>query len=121
MEEHYISKLHPVVDYGAGVFLLLIGEFCLPSLGVLQASGWTGRGRPIHAAVSTGCSGGSWREMMENLFLHLPLLSAFQLGRALLSALQCLVVMLKACRHTFASVASQVVEISRLPLMLASK
>lgn len=46
MEEHYISKLHPVVDYGAGVFLLLIGEFCLCSLGVLRASGWTGRGCP---------------------------------------------------------------------------
>ena len=29
MEEQYISKLHPVVDYGAGVFLLIIGEFCL--------------------------------------------------------------------------------------------
>ncbi|KAM6367539.1 opsin-5-like [Alca torda] len=25
MEEQYISKLHPVVDYGAGVFLLIIG------------------------------------------------------------------------------------------------
>lgn len=32
MEEQYISKLHPVVDYGAGVFLLIIGEFCLHSL-----------------------------------------------------------------------------------------
>ncbi|XP_009568721.1 opsin-5 isoform X1 [Cuculus canorus] len=25
MEEQYISKLHPIVDYGAGVFLLIIG------------------------------------------------------------------------------------------------
>ncbi|XP_066478373.1 opsin-5-like [Tiliqua scincoides] len=24
MEEHYLSKLHPIVDYGAGVFLLII-------------------------------------------------------------------------------------------------
>lgn len=39
---------------------------------------------------------------MENLSPHLPLLSACQLDRALLSALQSLVVMLKTCWHRFA-------------------
>lgn len=62
---------------------------------------------PIHAAVSMGCSGESWREMMENLSPHLPLLSACQLDRALLSALQSLVVMLKTCQHRFVSRGSQ--------------
>lgn len=45
MEEQYISKLHPVVDYGAGVFLLIVGEF-LHSLFARSLSG-TGLPHPL--------------------------------------------------------------------------
>lgn len=42
MEEQYISKLHPVVDYGAGVFLLIIGEFTACSIAWSQGTGTQG-------------------------------------------------------------------------------
>lgn len=67
MEEQYISKLHPVVDYGAGVFLLIIGEFCLHSLLVCLKP----RTRHTGAALAVLQSvRGSWREKIANLFPH---------------------------------------------------
>jgi len=76
MEEQYISKLHPVVDYGAGVFLLIIGEFCLHSLPVC----FKPRSRCTGAAPSMLRSArGNWREMIEKLFPRRFLLTAFKL------------------------------------------
>lgn len=49
MEEQYLSKLHPVVDYGAGVFLLIVGEFIACSFAWSQGRGI--QGFPVCAVV----------------------------------------------------------------------
>lgn len=49
MEEQYISKLHPVVDYGAGVFLLIVGELRACSFAWSLGTGM--QGFPVCAVV----------------------------------------------------------------------
>lgn len=73
MEEQYISKLHPVVDYGAGVFLLIIGE----STACLFA--WS-QGTGYRDSLSVPGSGRrTWREMTAIISPQIPLLSALEL------------------------------------------
>lgn len=73
MEELYISKLHPVVDYGAGVFLLIIGELTACSFAWSQGTGYRDSLSVLWSGKRT------WKEMTANISPQIPLLSALEL------------------------------------------